>query len=71
MCIAAPGKIIKINGENAEVDFGGVSRLVNASLKPEVKKGQYVLVHAGFIMEILDKSDAKERLGLLKETGLI
>ena len=70
MCIAAPGQVISISGEMAQIKFGRLTRAAQTTLKPNVKKGDYVLVHAGFIMEILEKSDALERIKLFKETGL-
>jgi len=69
MCIAVIGKILSVSGTSAEADFNGIKRTVDITLKPSVKKGDYVLVHAGFAMEILDKKDALSRLKLLKETG--
>jgi len=70
MCIAAPGRVISVKGETAQVKFGRLTRAAQTTLKPGVKKGDYVLVHAGFIMEILEKTDALERIKLFKETGL-
>lgn len=67
MCIASPGKIMSIKGNKALVDFGGVEREVLADLAPNAKKGDYVLVHAGFVMKILEKKDALERLEFFKE----
>ncbi len=66
MCIAIPGKIISIEGPQAEVDFGGVNPKVNVSLV-DGKPGQYVVVHAGFAIETLDEEEAKETLQLWKE----
>ena len=67
MCLAIPGKIMKIDGELAKVDFGdGTAREVNASLV-DVEVGQYVIVHAGFAIEILDENAAKETLKLWDE----
>jgi len=67
MCLAIPGKITKIEGDLADVDFGdGTRRQVNVSLI-EVKVGQYVIVHAGFAIEILDEQAAKETLKLWDE----
>lgn len=67
MCLAIPGKIMKIDGELAKVDFGdGTAREVNVSLV-DVKVGQYVIVHAGFAIEILDENAAKETLRLWDE----
>ncbi len=69
MCLAIPGKIIEISSDkkHAMVDYGdGTKRQANISLV-KVKKGDYVLVHAGFAIEILDESEAKKTLELFKE----
>jgi len=69
MCLAIPGKIVEINKKNqiALVDYGdNTKRKANISLV-DVKVGQYVLVHAGFAIQILDPKDAKETLALFKE----
>ena len=69
MCLAIPGKIVEINIKNqiALVDYGdNTKRKANISLV-DVKVGQYVLVHAGFAIQILDPKDAKETLELFKE----
>ncbi len=67
MCLAIPGKVTRINGNMADVDFGeGTGREVNISLV-DVKIGQYVIVHAGFAIEILDEEVAKETLKLWDE----
>lgn len=69
MCLAIPGKIVEIdkNKEHGIVDYGdGTKRKVNISLV-EVKVGDYVLVHAGFAIEVLDEKDAQETLDLFRE----
>jgi len=69
MCLAIPAKIIEKerNGKNAMVDFGeGTIRKINISLV-DVKIGEYVLVHAGFAIEVLDESEAKETLRIWEE----
>lgn len=67
MCLAIPGKITRIAGDLAEVDFGdGTRRQVNISLV-DAKVGQYVIVHAGFAIEILDEEVARETLKLWDE----
>ena len=64
MCLAIPAKIMNITGEKANVDFGqGVLREVNISLV-EAKLGDYVLVHAGYAIQIIEEQDAKETLSL-------
>ncbi|KKP93515.1 MAG: Hydrogenase expression/formation protein HypC [Candidatus Moranbacteria bacterium GW2011_GWE1_36_7] len=62
MCLAFPGKIIEINNQQATADFDGVQKVVNISLVPEIKVGEYVIVHAGFAIEQLTSQDAWEVL---------
>lgn len=66
MCLAVPGKIVSIHGHNALIDFGGVQREANVSLV-EPKVGDYVVVHAGFAIQIVDEEDAKETIKLWEE----
>jgi len=64
MCLAIPAKIISLQGEKAQVDFGqGVLRDVNVSLV-EAKLGDYVLVHAGYAIQLLEEKEALETLSL-------
>ena len=68
MCLAVPGKIIKISKNHAaDIDFGGVVRSAQLDFLPKAKVGEYVIVHAGFAIQKLDKKDAKETISLLKE----
>lgn len=66
MCLGIPVKVIKKKGLNAEVEIDGVKRAANLTLRPETKVGDYVLLHAGFAIEILDTREAEERLQLLR-----
>lgn len=69
MCLAIPGKIVEIDTKNqhATIDYGdGTKRQANVSLV-DVKKGDFVLVHAGFAIEVLDKKEAMKTLDLLRE----
>lgn len=69
VCLAIPGKIVELDtaGEHALVDYGdGTKRSVNVSLV-EVSVGEYVLVHAGFAIQVVDKRDALETLALFRE----
>lgn len=59
MCLATPGKIKSINKDNARIDFGGIERQVNISLL-KCKRGDFVLVHAGFAIEKIDEKEAKK-----------
>ena len=68
MCIAVPGKVTVIDDLNmAIVDYGGTTKAASADLVPEVVVGDYVLVHAGFIINVLDEDDALETLKLFDE----
>ncbi|MBI5574114.1 MAG: HypC/HybG/HupF family hydrogenase formation chaperone [Elusimicrobia bacterium] len=67
MCLAIPGKIISIKDKVADVDFGGVGRKVGLDLLPDAKIGDYIIVHAGFAIQILDVKDAENRLDILKK----
>ncbi|OGS12243.1 MAG: hydrogenase assembly protein HypC [Elusimicrobia bacterium RIFOXYA2_FULL_58_8] len=67
MCVAVPGKITAVTGSNAEVEFGGVKRSVSLDLVPAAKKNDYVLVHAGFAIQVLEAAEAEETLKLFQE----
>ncbi len=69
MCLAIPGKIIEIDtkNEHATIEYGeGTLREANVTLV-NVKIGDYVLVHAGFAIQVLDEKEAKETLKLFRE----
>jgi hydrogenase expression/formation protein HypC len=66
MCLAVPGQIVSIDGNQANVDFGGVLRSVNVSLV-DAKVGEWVVIHAGFAIEKMDEEEAKETLRLWGE----
>ena len=68
MCLAIPAKVEKLEDENlAIVDSSGVKRKISTDLTPQVKVGDFVLVHAGFSIEIVDEEDARKTLELIKE----
>jgi hydrogenase expression/formation protein HypC len=67
MCLAIPAKVVDFTGDVAKVDFGsGTMREVNVSLV-NVKVGEYVIVHAGYAIEVLDQKAAEETLSLWNE----
>jgi len=66
MCLAMPAKILSIDGDEAEVDFGGVIRKTNVSMV-DAKVGEYVIIHAGFAIQKVDEEEAKETLQLWNE----
>lgn len=67
MCLAIPARILSIDGEQAEADVGGVRKTVGVMLTPHVKEGDYVLLHAGYAIGIVDSHEAEETLALFKE----
>jgi hydrogenase expression/formation protein HypC len=67
MCLAIPARVLEKDGAIAKVDFGeGTLREVNIALV-NVNVGEYVIVHAGFAIEVLDEAEAKETLNLWNE----
>jgi len=67
MCLAVPAKVLEVQGEIAKVDFGqGIVRDVNVMLV-EAHVGEYVLVHAGYAIQVIDREAAEETLRLWEE----
>ena len=67
MCLAIPARIISIDGEDAEADVGGVRRRIGIMLTPSVKVGDYVLLHTGYAIGVIDPAEAEETLALFRE----
>ena len=67
MCLAVPVQVVSIQGSEAEIEIGGVRRRVSIMLTPEVKVGDYVLLHTGYAINIIDQAEAQETLKLLAE----
>jgi hydrogenase expression/formation protein HypC len=67
MCLAIPAQVKSINGVEAEVDVGGVRRSISLWLTPEAQVDDYVYVHTGFAISIVDEAEALESLRLLRE----
>ena len=67
MCLGVPMKITELRGDKAIAQLGGVSREVSLMLVENVRVGQYVLVHAGFGISVVDEETANETLELLEE----
>ena len=67
MCLAIPAKVVEVRGETAKMDFGaGTIREINVSLV-DARIGEYVIVHAGYAIEVLDRKAAEETLALWNE----
>ncbi|MGI6435745.1 MAG: HypC/HybG/HupF family hydrogenase formation chaperone [Syntrophomonadaceae bacterium] len=67
MCLGVPGKIIEIYNGRARADINGNQVEISVILTPEVQPGQYVLIHAGFAMQVIDETVADETMGWLLE----
>jgi hydrogenase expression/formation protein HypC len=66
MCLAIPLKIISLNGTDAVGEVDGVERDVSVMMTPDVKVGDYVIVHAGFAIQTVDQAEALENLDILR-----
>jgi len=71
MCLAIPALVKSIEGYQAEVDIDGVTRQVSIQLTPDVKVGDYVLLHTGYAINIIDEAEAEETLRILEELSKV
>jgi len=71
MCLAIPAKVKSIDGVEAEVEIGGVSRKASIVLTPEAKVGDYVLLHTGYSINVIDEEEAQETLKIFQEIAEI
>jgi len=74
MCLAVPGKIVSISGEDpisrsGRVDFSGIFKQVNLAFVPEARVGDYVLVHVGFAISTIDEAEAAHVFEYLRQMG--
>ena len=67
MCLAIPALIKSIEGKEADVEIGGITRRISLWLTPEAKVGDYALVHTGYAINILNQEEGEETLRLLRE----
>jgi hydrogenase expression/formation protein HypC len=67
MCLAIPALIKYIEGKEADVEIGGITRRISLWLTPEARVGDYVLVHTGYAINVLDQKEAEETLTLLRQ----
>jgi hydrogenase expression/formation protein HypC len=71
MCVGIPMKLVEVRGEVGLVEEAGVRREVGLNLLEAPTVGQYVIVHAGYAIQLLDPEEAQETLQLLREAGLV
>ena len=75
MCLAIPGKLLSITGQldetfrRGKVSFGGITKEVNLSMVPEANVGDYVLVHVGVAIGVVDEEEARQTFEYLKQMG--
>lgn len=67
MCLAVPALIMEKNGALATVEIGGITREASLVLLPDAEVGDYVLIHAGFAISVVDKQEARDTLTMLRE----
>ncbi len=67
MCLAVPVKVLQIDGLKALVELGGLVRQASIMLMPDIRVGDYVLLHAGYAIQKLDEREAEETLSLFAE----
>lgn len=70
MCLGIPGVVVKkISDIEVLVDFGGIKRRVDALLVPDIKEGDYVIVHAGSIISKITREEFEEIVEIFRELG--
>ena len=77
MCLAVPGRIISLSNEadplirKGRIDFSGITREISLAYVPEAKVDDYVIVHAGFALSVLDEEEARSTLQAFQALGAI
>jgi len=75
MCLAIPGKVASIDEKDGirsgRVQFGGIVRQACLDFVPEAKEGDYVMVHVGFAISVVDKDEAERTYALLESMGVL
>ena len=76
MCLAIPGQVLSLSGDDpilrtGRIDFGGVVKEINLAYVPEARVGDYVLVHVGFAISVLDEAEANRVFEHLREMGVL
>jgi hydrogenase expression/formation protein HypC len=71
MCLAVPGQVLSIAGEDLQrsgrVSFGGITKEVNLAYVPEARVGDYVIVHVGFALSVVDEAEARQTFDYLRQ----
>ncbi len=69
MCLAVPMRLLELHGQSGILEIGGVRKEVVLTLTPEAKVGDWLVVHAGYALEILDEQEAENTFALLRSLG--
>jgi hydrogenase expression/formation protein HypC len=69
MCLGIPMKLTAVQGREGRAELNGVSRTIGLDLVPEARVGEYVIIHAGYAIQVLDEVSALETLELLAQIG--
>lgn len=74
MCLGVPGKVVSMAGDDplyktGKIDFGGVLKEISLAYTPEAQIGDYVIVHAGFAISVVDEEEAMQVFQYLQEMG--
>ena len=74
MCLAIPGKIVSVSGNDplermGKIDFGGILKEASLAYVPDARVGDYVIVHVGFALSKVDEAEAKKVFEYLKQMG--
>ena len=67
MCLAVPMKLLKRDGQRGTVELGGAEKDIMLTLVPEAAVGQWLIVHAGYALEVLDETEAHRTLDLIRQ----
>lgn len=69
MCLAIPGEVVELKGKNATVNIMGAKKEVNVELLKGIKIGDFILIHAGCAISIVNREEAEMTMDLIKELG--
>lgn len=71
MCLAIPARVVRREGDDAVVDLDGVQKTISLALVPDAREGDYVIVHVGYALAVLDPDEAQRTLELFAQAGAI
>jgi hydrogenase expression/formation protein HypC len=69
MCLAIPMKVLELEDQRGVVEMGGARRNIMLTMTPEAQVGDYVIVHAGYALEVLNEAEALRTLDLIRQLG--